>query len=286
MPDEGSAANPEISIDDADRSQAPVPLEFTTPFRLITPDEAVFCWNGVGAVRMRGGHAITFYPEGGVDPGVVRTFLLGSAMGMLLHQRGYLVLHASAVGVDGYAVLFVGESGWGKSTTAAALHTCGFSMITDDIAAIDCSDIPSIRPGFPQMKLWPEALSDLGLDPAELPPIHSLIEKRAFRTPERFDHRQLPVGIVCILDRTAGPGCTRLSTQDGLIEMIRHSYVNAWLEQSGTLSRHLLQCAQVANHAAIFRVHPVNDRSSARKLGEELRAILSTVRKSDDGNSE
>jgi len=73
------------------------------------------------------------HPE--TDADSVRLFLLGAAIGTLLHQRGFLVLHANAIVVDGGAVLFMGESGVGKSTTAAAFNQKGYAIAADDVCA-------------------------------------------------------------------------------------------------------------------------------------------------------
>jgi hypothetical protein len=72
----------------------------------------------------------------GADAGELRTLLTGRLMGYLLRQRGYLALHASGVAIDGQAILFVGNSGSGKSTTAAAFHARGHDLLADDVAAI------------------------------------------------------------------------------------------------------------------------------------------------------
>jgi hypothetical protein len=47
-----------------------------------------------------------------------------------------LIVHASAAGIDGQALLFPGHSGAGKSTLVAALVRAGCSYISDELAVI------------------------------------------------------------------------------------------------------------------------------------------------------
>ena len=58
----------------------------------------------------------------------VRLFLLGSAFGALLHQRGFLTLHGSAIETPKGAMGFTGQSGVGKSTLATAFRTRGYPV--------------------------------------------------------------------------------------------------------------------------------------------------------------
>ena len=46
----------------------------------------------------------------------------GLGISILLHQRGYVTLHASCVNLGSGAVAFLGDSTAGKSFIAAALH--------------------------------------------------------------------------------------------------------------------------------------------------------------------
>ena len=66
----------------------------------------------------------------------VRIFLLGSCFGAILHQRNQLTLHASAIVHQGQAVIFTGDKGAGKSTTANALRLKGYKMLTDDVLSL------------------------------------------------------------------------------------------------------------------------------------------------------
>src|SRR5262245_28440463 len=95
--------------------------------------EAYLFWEDAGAFLVRGGREIIVHPLPGVEERVTRLFLLGAALGVLLYQRELVVLHASAVALNGSAVAFLGESGAGKSTMAAAMHAYGYEIIADDI---------------------------------------------------------------------------------------------------------------------------------------------------------
>lgn len=76
--------------------------------------------------------------RGGDDDEALREHrIVSSAVGTLLSMRRDLVLHASAVAVDGRAVLFCGPTGRGKSTLALALGEAGYGVLGEDGVAID-----------------------------------------------------------------------------------------------------------------------------------------------------
>jgi hypothetical protein len=53
--------------------------------------------------------------------------------------QGFVILHASAVCVEGKVIAFVGASGAGKSTIAQSLATQGFASVADDLLPIDAA---------------------------------------------------------------------------------------------------------------------------------------------------
>ena len=79
----------------------------------------------VARFLLTAGNEIAFEAEPGADAGDIPTFILGTAFGILMHQREQILLHASAVRVNDKAVLFCDPSGAGKSTLAAALSRRG-----------------------------------------------------------------------------------------------------------------------------------------------------------------
>ena len=60
------------------------------------------------------------------------TYLLGPVLGFVLLLRGVVCLHASAVVVGSEAIALIGPAGSGKSTTAAAFSSRGFTILADD----------------------------------------------------------------------------------------------------------------------------------------------------------
>lgn len=109
-------------------------------------------------------------PDESADENTVRVFLLGSVLGALLHARQMLVLHSSVIRTEKGAVLFMGRSGAGKSTTLGALLKRGYAMMADDKAGIivDKDGIAKSIPGFPYARLTAETVNALQF------PVHGL----------------------------------------------------------------------------------------------------------------
>jgi hypothetical protein len=86
---------------------------------------------------------------------------MGSAWAILLYQRGFLAVHASAVRAGEGAVLFCAGRGNGKSTLAAALAKNGFALICDDLCRVDpTGEAAIVYPSAPRLKLWSD-VSDM-----------------------------------------------------------------------------------------------------------------------------
>ncbi len=129
---------PEVTI-----RRAPVPqsLEAATIVRSnweAADGRYLFRAARAGRFLLLNGREISYEPSGA--PADCAVYLLGSVFGMLLHQRGHVVLHASAVEVAGKVALFCGRSGAGKSTLAAALGRAGHAVLNDDVSAIAFSE--------------------------------------------------------------------------------------------------------------------------------------------------
>jgi hypothetical protein len=219
------------------------------------PLENCLLWPGVGTFLVRGGSDITVEPCPGLDERRLRLCVLGPVLAVLLRQRGHSLLHASAVAMADGAVLFLGRSGWGKSTTAAALHSRGHGLVTDDIAVLRVEEgYPTVFPGFPQLKLWPEALISLGDNPEKLPRWNLHSEKRARRTTHEFSSTPLPIKRIYVLGEGGAQEILPLPPQEALVELVRHTYGSDYGLHTamgvGSAS-HFFECASIANQVAV-----------------------------------
>jgi HPr Serine kinase C-terminal domain len=130
-----------------------------------------------------------------------RARLLGPALGLLCYLRGILPLHACSVRIGEQTVAIAGRSGAGKSTLAAALMRRKHALVADDICAVTshCGR-PMVLPSFPALKLPPDGLKTLGLDPSG--PTQVWLDANKFFLPavDGFDPAPLPLNAVYLLE--------------------------------------------------------------------------------------
>ena len=152
------------------------PGPYDTPFVQIKHGDLRLKVEGIGQFRItQGKHIAWFRDHVDVSDQDIRTFLLGSAVGALLIQRGMLVLHGNALEKNGEAIICLGRSGAGKSTLAYTLMTQGWRVLADDLAAVTPQGF--VLPGIPRIKLWYDSAQSFGLDPESLPPIRQGMHK-------------------------------------------------------------------------------------------------------------
>lgn len=228
------------------------------------PEGIYLGWEDVGAFLIREGREIIIDPYPGVEESLLRLFILGTTLAMLLHQRGeVVVLHASVVVVAGQAVAFVGAKGFGKSTVAAALHARGHGLLSDDILAVDLrQDKPLALPGFPQLKLWPDALGSLGYDAALVPRLRPELEKRGQRLSAGFTYAPVPLKCIFVLGVGPEPTVESLQSWEALTALMLHWYgarFGAGVLRALGLSTHFLQCAELARKVPVYRLKRLND---------------------------
>lgn len=102
------------------------------------------------------GRTIEYRPLRRATTESLTTYLLGQVLSFSLLSFGCDPLHATAVVIDGEAVAFLGDCGYGKSTLGAAFVARGYPVLTDDVLALQAQNGGWIAyPGPRRLKLFP-----------------------------------------------------------------------------------------------------------------------------------
>jgi hypothetical protein len=169
-------------------------------------------------------------------------------------------VHASAIALHGGAVAFLGQKGQGKSTIAATFYARGYALVGDDLVAVDVNDLghPMVLPGFPQLKLMPEAVTAaLGDDPMQLRQLVSGYEKRARIATAGFSLAPLPLKRIYVLEEGEALAIESLKPQDALLHVLGQSYparIFGQGLQGQEAASNFTQCAGVATQVPAFRL--------------------------------
>ncbi len=155
--------------------------------------------------------------------------LLDQVLPRLLGHLGRLVLHASAVEVDGRAIAFAGQTGRGKSTLAASLHQAGCPLLCDD-ALIVAAGEEHPRPAHLSRAAAVAVLGGCHRPPhpargADGPLLRQAPARgsRRMRTGAAAAGGALPAR-TAPQDDAGQIEVTRLSARDACIELIRYSF--------------------------------------------------------------
>ena len=232
----------------------------------------------VGRFRVRPSGEITIAPRPEASEAEIRLFLLGSVLGFICHQRGLLPLHASCVEIDGGAVAFCGPSGMGKSTLALRFVLRGHGVVADDVCVVETGSPARVRPAFPRLKLWRDALEDAALSPEGLERNRHGQDKFHFLTPQAGVRDTLPLSALFLLRRPASgesEGIERLSAPLDILAALEAQTFRSQLARA------------LGNNAALFKARAMlSDEVPVYKLTRRpettpdfwLDAITATVR--------
>jgi hypothetical protein len=202
------------------------------------------------------GSDIVVAPESAAGDADIPVFILGTVFGILLHQREQIVLHASAVRVNGKAVLFAGASGAGKSTLAAALAQRGYPLVTDDVCTLtlDASGAPLVHPDGRQLKLWAQAIERLDLAAQRGERVRASLEKFYVEPSEVFTE-PLPLGAAYALREARPPhqpGIDQPNVVDAALLLRRNAYRPLLVRRMDQKANYFHAATAIANVAGIF----------------------------------
>lgn len=194
------------------------------------------------------------------------TYLLGPVLGFILRLRGVTCLHASAVVVNGQAIVLLGRAGAGKSTTAAAFANLGYSVMSEDVVALsyDGSEY-RVQPGYPIIRLWPESVLNLFGSNDALPLLTPNWDKRYLDLMSgihKFQTEPLRLTAIYYLDERTdideAPLIETMEIRESLLTLISNTYANYLLDSEMRASE-FVEIGRLASTTNIKRLVPHTD---------------------------
>ncbi len=238
--------------------------------------------NGVARYRIEEGQRILVDAQPGVAAGDVRLYLLGSALGAVLHQRHCLPLHVSSVVTPNGVWAFTGNSGAGKSTLAAALHyRLGWPLFSDDVGVIfsEKSDQLLFHSGPPRLKLWQDALEHLDISQNGLMPDLMRINKFHLQVETGFEQYPRQLSALVWLERARRNEAASIVPVEGaqIFQYVLGAiYRDNFARQLNDMQRLFHQCGELARRLRIYRYRrPWQLEKFESSLGPLLKEIQS-----------
>jgi hypothetical protein len=234
------------------------PIECNKSFSKETEHGTLFQVANVAIYLVKNGTEIEVSPFEGSDPGAVRLFLLSNAMAILLIQRGQILLHASAIRIENGLVVFLGESGAGKSSMLAELVRRGYQPFSDDVIVLEhdaaSSEIVAF-PSYPMIKLWKETIDMLGSDTSvEGHRLRQGVDKFGYFFHDRYQLEPVRIQKLLVIEKDPTCASYRIQELGGLSSfeiLSRNIYRRQYIKQDNLRKKHLLLISQLLNQAGI-----------------------------------
>jgi len=259
-------------------------------YALLDDDQIYLRWDGMFEFLVAGdGRRLWFGSLGTNSLESLQVYLLGRALSFALVKQGFEPIHATAIVLDGSALAFLGESGYGKSSLAAGFLGAGHRLLTDDLLLISqLSEHPEAHPGPPRIKLFPwVARRCLGMTDVGVPMTNGS-HKLVLPLGEHHHHnRPAPLRTIYALSgprevfRKQRISIATLSPREAFVELMRHTF-NYVVADPKRLQQLFSKSQQLASRVPVKRISYPRDLDLLPEVRERILADVADDARAKD----
>ena len=212
------------------------------------------------------GREVCGVPGRAFRPELLDQLLINHILPFALTFKGLHAFHASASRIGDRAVLFLGDTGAGKSTLAAGMLARGFPPLADDCSVVACRNgSASVLPSHPTLRLWPQVKAAIQGRSERLALVDGKYTVR-LKGPRNFPARPAALSRIYVLcpqaNSSTAPALEPLTGPKAVVELVRHSYRLDFSDRP-LLTRQLKGFGKLADSIAVRRLVYSPDRQDA-----------------------
>jgi len=204
------------------------------------------------------GREVVANPVPGLSRQTIEHLYQNQVLPLALSRQFKLVLHASAIEIENFAVAFMGASGQGKSTLAAHFSTRGNRFLTDDGLQLEKGeDGYLIQPSHPSIRLWEDSSAALIPETTAAAPAVDYTPKSRFLADDEVAYCDEPRPLHALYflgeDSTNAVSIEPISGRDAMIELVKNCFLLD-IEEREMLMHHFGQLSELARIPMFFRL--------------------------------
>jgi len=209
-----------------------------------------------------GGKKISCYPMVGIPEETIRHLFIDQVMPRCLAYQGKIIVHGSAVQHSHGLLIFLGDSGVGKSTLAGDFHQAGMPALSDDCVLIKESRKRIVAvPSYASLRLWEDSADTLFASMAFQSIAHYSAKRQLLLDEQGIPgfYKGLPVISVIVLSHAPKNineeiMLTSLSCQQAYIEFIKHTF-QLFMNDPVKIENHMKKLARIIPMLPVYRLN-------------------------------
>lgn len=221
-------------------------------------------------------HSIRIFVEDRDDPAWLDVFVR-RVLPRIAILFGATAIHSAAAAIDGRALMLLGESGAGKSTTSAALGAAGWDVLSDDISIVWHPDAPKVAPSTTGICVWPDSRLGLGIDEDRCEAMPGYPGKKRFVSGNDSNTTLVPLDALVFLEKRGG-GVPAISPISGAEAMTRASHqrirFNPGNPAGGEMQANFAALWKIASVTPCYRLSVPRDYGALAAVTDLLRGTL------------
>jgi hypothetical protein len=207
----------------------------------------------------------------------------------LLRRGSHVLLHSSAVEIDGSAVGFLGPSGSGKSTTCLSLHLRGHSVLADDVLVIRTQLSPAqatVLPGNSTFRLNSDSARLATPDLSQLASIERQNGTKLQLPTPSGEVDPLPLSALVVVSRGETPRLVRLPADQALLQIIRNNAGLGLTHALGLAASNFKMCSGLAASIPVFELTRSDSFSDLDAQTDKIEKLVRKLAKNEAGSAE